>query len=154
MSDKTEDLEIRLLLEALYQQYHYDFRSYAVASLKRRLRQALDHLGFRTFSAMQESLLHDPGTLPRLLAFLTIQVSEMFRDPAYFRAIREKLVAAKPGVASYRFQLAKSISDLGSLRRVKGDIPGAIAFLQQAQQSLERLIRDDPDVPLYRIQYS
>jgi chemotaxis protein methyltransferase CheR len=91
VSDKVEDIEIRLLLEALYQRYHYDFRNYAMASLKRRLRQAREQLGFASLSAMQESLLHDPAMLARLLGYLTVQVSEMFRDPSYFRAIRDKV---------------------------------------------------------------
>jgi chemotaxis protein methyltransferase CheR len=90
--EMTQDIEIRLLLEALYLRYHYDFRNYALASIKRRLKQARDQLGFATFSALQESLLHDPATLPRLLGHLTVQVSEMFRDPSYFRAVREKVV--------------------------------------------------------------
>jgi chemotaxis protein methyltransferase CheR len=89
---KIEDIEIRLLLEALHLKYHYDFRSYAMASIKRRLKQAREQLGFETFSAMQESLLHEPAMLPRLLGYLTVQVSEMFRDPSYFKAIREKVV--------------------------------------------------------------
>jgi chemotaxis protein methyltransferase CheR len=92
MSHAIEDIEIRLLLEALYQRYHYDFRNYAFASVKRRLRQAREQLGFDTFSALQERLLHDDAMLPRLLGYLTVQVSEMFRDPSYFRAIREKVV--------------------------------------------------------------
>jgi chemotaxis protein methyltransferase CheR len=91
MSEKIEDIEIKLLLEALYQRYHYDFRNYAQASIKRRLKQARDLWGFQTFSALQESLLHDPAMLPRLLGYLTVQVSEMFRDPSYFRALREKV---------------------------------------------------------------
>ncbi|MBF2714188.1 CheR family methyltransferase [Agrobacterium vitis] len=90
--EKIEDIEIRLLLEALFLKYHYDFRNYAMASIKRRLKQARQQLGFETFSAMQESLLHDPGRLPKLLRYLTVQVSEMFRDPSYFKAIREKVV--------------------------------------------------------------
>lgn len=90
--EKTEDIEIRLLLEALFLKYHYDFRNYAMASIKRRLRQAREQLGFSTFSALQESLLRDPALLPRLLRYLTVQVSEMFRDPSYFRSIREKVV--------------------------------------------------------------
>jgi chemotaxis protein methyltransferase CheR len=90
--EKVEDIEIRLLLEALYSRYHYDFRNYAMASVKRRLRQAREQLGFETLSALQENLLHDPGLLPRLLGYLTVQVSEMFRDPTYFREIREKVV--------------------------------------------------------------
>lgn len=91
-SEKLEDIEIRLLLEALYLKYHYDFRNYAMASIKRRLRQAREQMGYGNFSALQEGLLHDPALLPRLLGYLTVQVSEMFRDPEYFRAIREKIV--------------------------------------------------------------
>jgi chemotaxis protein methyltransferase CheR len=90
--EKVEDIEIRLLLEALFLKYHYDFRSYAFASIKRRLKQAREQLGLATFSAMQESLLHDPEMVGQLLRYLTVQVSEMFRDPSYFRAIREKVV--------------------------------------------------------------
>jgi chemotaxis protein methyltransferase CheR len=92
MSDSVEDIEIQLLLEALYQRYHYDFRHYARASIKRRLLQARSQLGFASFSAMQDHVLHDPATLPRLLNYLTVQVSEMFRDPSYFRALREKVI--------------------------------------------------------------
>ena len=92
MPEKIEDIEIQLLLEALHQGYHYDFRHYARASIKRRLKQAREQMGFRSFSALQETLLHDPGILARLLGYLTVQVSEMFRDPSYFRAIREKVV--------------------------------------------------------------
>jgi len=88
----VEDIEIRLLLEALFLTYHYDFRNYAMASVKRRLRQARQALGFATISAMQESILHDPSLLPKLLGYLTVQVSEMFRDPGYFKAMREKVV--------------------------------------------------------------
>jgi chemotaxis protein methyltransferase CheR len=92
VSDKIEDIEIRLLLEALFQKFHYDFRNYAMASIKRRLKLARDQMGCRSFSALQDSLLHDPATLQRLLGYLTVQVSEMFRDPSYFRSIREKVV--------------------------------------------------------------
>jgi chemotaxis protein methyltransferase CheR len=92
VSEAIEDLEIQLLLEALYQRYHYDFRHYARASIKRRLAQALLQLGFPTISALQDRVLHDPAMLPRLLDYLTVQVSEMFRDPSYFRALREKVL--------------------------------------------------------------
>ena len=90
--DHVEDLEIRLLLEALYRKYHYDFRNYAAASTKRRLKQARDKLGFTTFSGLQEGLLHNEALLAPLLGYLTVQVSEMYRDPTYFKAIRERVV--------------------------------------------------------------
>lgn len=91
-AEPIEDIEIQLLLEALYLRYHFDFRHYAKASIKRRLRQAREQLGFATFSAMQEELLHSEAMVGRLLDYLTVQVSEMFRDPTYFKAMREKVV--------------------------------------------------------------
>jgi len=92
MPHQTEDIEIGLLLEALYQRYHYDFRHYARASIKRRLLQARSHFNMPSLTALQERVLHDPEMLPRLLAFLTVQVSEMFRDPGYFRALRDQVL--------------------------------------------------------------
>lgn len=89
---KTEDIEIRLLLEAVFRKYHYDFRGYAMASVKRRLIQARDHFKCATFSALQDMILHDPSMMTAMLPYLTVQVSELFRDPLYFKAIREKVV--------------------------------------------------------------
>lgn len=92
VEEAVEDIEIHLLLEALYRRYHYDFRHYARASIKRRLRQAREQMGFASLSALQDALLHEQPVMTRLLDYLTVQVSEMFRDPSYFRAIRDKVV--------------------------------------------------------------
>lgn len=91
-ADANFDIELRLLLDAIYLKYHYDFRGYAGASLKRRLRTALGRFGCATLSQLQDKVLNEPATFPLLLDFLTVQVSEMFRDPAYFRALREQVV--------------------------------------------------------------
>ncbi|NMM84582.1 chemotaxis protein CheR [Rhodococcus sp. SRB_17] len=88
----TLDIEQRLLIDAIYYKYHFDFRGYAQASLKRRLQAALVHFGCKTVSQLQDSVLHDRETFPALLEYLTVQVSEMFRDPGYFRALREQVV--------------------------------------------------------------
>ena len=92
MPGDPTDLEIRLLLEAIYQHYQYDFREYAMASLKRRLLQAVERLGTTTVSGLQDRVLHDARTFSTLLPYLTVPVSEMFRDPPYFRALREDVV--------------------------------------------------------------
>lgn len=91
-SDRVGDIELRLLLEALYLRYHYDFRSYARTSLRRRLRVAMDKFGCGSLSQLQHRLLHDSALLPELMDILTVQVSDMFRDPPYFRALREQVV--------------------------------------------------------------
>lgn len=92
MTDKTEDIEIRLLLEAIYLKYHYDFRGYSMASIKRRLAQAKEHFQCSSYSMLQDKVLHDRNMFPKLLSYLTIQVSDLFRDPNYFLALREKVV--------------------------------------------------------------
>jgi chemotaxis protein methyltransferase CheR len=89
---ETEALELRLLIEAIHAKYGYDFRDYSMASLKRRLVQARQRFGCASFSALQERVLYDETMLPQLLGYLTVQVSEMFRDPAFFLALREKVV--------------------------------------------------------------
>jgi chemotaxis protein methyltransferase CheR len=86
------EIESKLLVDAIYLKYHYDFRAYAGASMKRRLTAAMTHFGCPTLSRLQDRVLHEPQLFPRLLDFLTVQVSEMFRDPAYFLAMREAVV--------------------------------------------------------------
>lgn len=83
------DLEVRLLLEALFQRYHHDFRDYALASVRRRVRQAMQRLECESVADLQNLVLHEPNAFAQALPFFTVQVSEMFRDPAYFLALRE-----------------------------------------------------------------
>jgi chemotaxis protein methyltransferase CheR len=92
MHDPVEEIELRLLLEAIFQKYHYDFRGYSLASLRRRLRQARENFGCDSFSKLQHLALHDASIVPKLLTYLTVQVSELFRDPSYFLAIRQLVV--------------------------------------------------------------
>ena len=89
---KDFQIELPLLLEAIYLKYHYDFREYANASLKRRLAAAMLRFECKTLSQLQQRILYEPAVFPILLDYLTVQVTEMFRDPAYFRALREKVV--------------------------------------------------------------
>jgi chemotaxis protein methyltransferase CheR len=86
------DIELRLLMEAIYLKYSYDFRNYTGASQKRRVTYALEQLKLSSVSALQERVLHDPTVFAQLLQFLTIPVSEMFRDPSYFLALRQQVV--------------------------------------------------------------
>jgi chemotaxis protein methyltransferase CheR len=86
------DAELGSLLNAIFQRYHYDFRAYATASLKRRVRSALTHFGYETLAVLEERVSRDPQLFSELLRFLTVQVSDLFRDPSYYRSLREKVV--------------------------------------------------------------
>ncbi len=86
------EIELDLLLEAIWRHYQYDFRGYSRSSLHKRMERACQRFGCEGFSQLQHRLLREPAVFAELMGFLTIQVSEMFRDPAYFRALREKVV--------------------------------------------------------------
>jgi chemotaxis protein methyltransferase CheR len=97
---ELEELEIDVLLEAVYRLYGFDFRQYARASLRRRLWRRADLEGVRTISGLQERLLHDRVCMERLLLDLSINVTAMFRDPTFFLAFRRKVV---PLLRTYPF---------------------------------------------------
>jgi chemotaxis protein methyltransferase CheR len=89
--DARERLETDLLLEAIQRRYGYDFRGYATASLRRRLWHRVYGESLETLSGLQERILHDPACMERLLRDLSINVTEMFRDPSFHRALRERV---------------------------------------------------------------
>jgi chemotaxis protein methyltransferase CheR len=97
---ELEQLEVELLLEGIYRRYGYDFRHYAPASLKRRLRRRMEGEHLETMSGLQEVVLRDPAVMERLLLDLSINVTAMFRDPTFFRAFRELVV---PLLRTYPF---------------------------------------------------
>jgi chemotaxis protein methyltransferase CheR len=92
LSHSSVDIELRLLMEAVYAKYSHDFRDYAGASIRRRVQHALRALDCATISELQSRVLHDPGAFQQLLEMLTIPFTEMFRDPGYWLALREHAV--------------------------------------------------------------
>jgi chemotaxis protein methyltransferase CheR len=91
-SVELEELEINLLLEAMYERYGYDFRNYARASLTRRLRQHLIRIRGDTIADLIPRILHDEDAFQALARDLSITVTEMFRDPSFYIALREHVL--------------------------------------------------------------
>jgi chemotaxis protein methyltransferase CheR len=85
---KCKEIEISLLVEAIYRYYGFDFRHYAPNSLKRRLLRQVKEEGLSTLSALQERVLHDEACMERLLLTLSINVTSMFRDPEFYQTLR------------------------------------------------------------------
>ncbi len=88
----TERLEIDLLLEAIFRRYGYDFRSYARASIERRIRQFLSQSGCNTVAELTSRVLHDQELFSRLARYFSISVTELFRDPSVYLSVRENVV--------------------------------------------------------------
>ena len=95
-----ERLEIELLLEGVYRHYGFDFRSYAYASIRRRLWKRVDGEELRSISELQARILHDQDAMERLLLDLSVNVTAMFRDPSFYKEFREQVV---PLLRTYPF---------------------------------------------------
>jgi chemotaxis protein methyltransferase CheR len=90
--DQDLDLQIDLLLEAIYAKYFYDFRDYSQSTIKRRLLLVMDQYRLPSISALQEKLFLEKDFFGVILQYLTIPTTEMFRDPAYFQSVRNYVV--------------------------------------------------------------
>ncbi len=95
-----EKTEIDLFIDAVYRRYGYDFRHYAKASLRRRVRSLLQKTGFQRVSEMIPGVLHDEIFFESVVRELSVTVTEMFRDPDFFRAVRERVI---PYLRTYPF---------------------------------------------------
>jgi chemotaxis protein methyltransferase CheR len=100
MTYSNEDYEITLLLEALFIKYGYDFRNYSRAHIKRRVMNCLNASKLSNISEMQHKVLFDEDFLQFVLPYFSINVTEMFRDPSFYKAFRESVV---PILSTYPF---------------------------------------------------
>ncbi|MDD2052124.1 protein-glutamate O-methyltransferase CheR [Pseudomonas putida] len=131
--ERNTEIELRLLIEAIYLKYSYDFRDYSGASIKRRVLHALRQFECQTISALQERVLHDPTVFMQLLQLLTIPVSEMFRDPAHFLAIRQEVVPLLKTYPSIKIWIAgcstgEEVYSLAILLREEGLLERTIIY--------------------------
>jgi chemotaxis protein methyltransferase CheR len=99
-AEEIEEIEMALLVDAIHKRYGYDFRNYSQASLKRRIRSFASQSNHSSISAMIASLLHDASFGAKLIYGLSVTVSEMFRDPEFFRTLREQVI---PYLKTYPF---------------------------------------------------
>ena len=85
-------IEIDLLLEALYRRCGHDFRSYARSSIERRIRHCMADHGIATIADMIPRVLHDRDFGGQLIRYFSIAVTELFRDPSFYLAVRENVI--------------------------------------------------------------
>jgi len=100
MENSVKDEELDLLLDELYRSYGYDFTNYARASLKRRVSRLMIIDRFPSFAELLYRVRQDPAYLTRMVEELTVNVTEMFRDPQVFKTIREEVL---PILATHPF---------------------------------------------------
>jgi chemotaxis protein methyltransferase CheR len=87
-----EKIEIELLLEGIYRYYGFDFRNYAFSFIKRRISQRINKENLTSVSALQEQVFYNPIMMKKLFQDFSINVTEMFRDPSFFKTFRKKVI--------------------------------------------------------------
>ncbi len=87
-----KDEEVEFLIKDVYDMYGYDFSEYSRASFKRRVNRICLIDRFTSFAELRYTILNDPEYLKRFIEEITVNVTEMFRDPQFFKAIREKIL--------------------------------------------------------------
>ncbi len=98
--NETQNIEIELLLDAIFRKYGYDFREYSRAHIKRRLLYRMKAEGLGSISELQGRMLHDKSCFETLIRDLSINVTEMFRDPGFYQIIRKEVL---PVLKTYPF---------------------------------------------------
>ena len=137
-------IELRLLMEAIYLKYSYDFRDYSGASQKRRVLHALHKLDCASIAELQARVLAEPDVFMQLLQYLTIPTSEMFRDPSYFAALREQVMPHLHTYPSLKIWIAgcstgEEIYSMAILLREEGLLERSIIYATDINpMSLER----------------
>jgi len=88
----NQNIELQLLLQAIYLKYGYDFRNYAKASVRRRVEHFMKKENLNSFAETQHKILYEVNFFDRLLLDLSVNVTEMFRDPNFYRSFRQNVV--------------------------------------------------------------
>ncbi|WP_428668542.1 CheR family methyltransferase [Runella sp.] len=95
----SEEEEVELLLTELFDWYGYDFTNYSRASLKRRIIRLCSLDKFTSYVELRYRIRTDTDYLKRFVEEITVNVTEMFRDPLFYRTLRTDVIknlAAKP----------------------------------------------------------
>jgi len=86
-------VDLRRISELIYERYNYDFRNYAMSSFKRRVVRILE-LKKLSIGCLFRKLTETPLFINEFIDELTVNVTEMFRDPGFWRVMRQNVIPA------------------------------------------------------------
>jgi chemotaxis protein methyltransferase CheR len=92
MNQEKIKKDVEVFLEALFQSYKYDFRSYAKPSITRRIIKLMNNQGLESIEKLSENVLNRKIDFKEIMKTFSINVTEMFRDPQFFKILREKVI--------------------------------------------------------------
>jgi len=84
--------DLRKLIELVKNKYDYDFKDYAMSSFKRRIKRIVELYKFDSVDALVERLTHNPSFFEEFVSEVTVNVTEMFRDPSFWIILRDEII--------------------------------------------------------------
>lgn len=84
--------ELKKLTDAILTKYGYDFGNYAISSFKRRILMVLKKNGIKNLDALIQKLIYNPDFFEQFILDVTVNTTEMFRDPSFFQVLRNQVL--------------------------------------------------------------
>jgi chemotaxis protein methyltransferase CheR len=86
------DRDFRILLNIIHSKYGYDFSGYSKSSFKRRLLRLINKLNLNSYKELNELIVKDADFFNSFLEEITVNITELFRDPLFFKTLKEKVI--------------------------------------------------------------
>lgn len=128
--NEIEQLEIKLLLEAVFHRYGFDFRGYAMASIRRRIIHFMRLTGCPSIADLIPKVIHQESFFEKLVREFSITVTEMFRDPTFYISLRQNVIPLLKSYPSVRVWLAGCAT---------GEEAYSLAILMDEEEVAERV---------------
>lgn len=84
--------DIRRLTDLIKDKYGYDFKDYAMSSFRRRIKRVIELYKFKTVDKLIQVLDTTPSFFEEFISEITVNVTEMFRDPSFWRVLKEQII--------------------------------------------------------------
>ena len=144
---QIDEIEIKLLAEAIFLRYGYDFRGYSEASFRRRVLHVLRKMRLETVASLQHDVLHKPELFATVIPELTVGTSEMFRDPSFYATLREQILPVLKTYPTFKIWHAgcstgEEVYSLAIMLREAGLTDKAIIYATDINQTALKLARE------------
>lgn len=142
--DHIRDSQLASLLNLIRTTYGYDFTEYAIASMRRRVTHFMQTKKITAFEVLAEQLLHNEQLFEIFIQEVSVTVTEMFRDPAFFLSLRKNVIAH---LATYPFikiwiagcATGEEVYSIAILLKEEGLLDRSLIYATDInQQSLQR----------------
>lgn len=141
------DEELRDVLAAVHEKYGYDFMNYSNASIKRRTVHFMEKHQLPSAATLKKMLMQNEHDFERFVQNITINVTEMFRDPAFYKSLRENVLERLATYSTLKFWIAgcstgEEVYSLAIMLKEEGLLSRSVIFATDLNQKVLQKAKD------------